>query len=141
MAERIYIGIDYGERRIGLARSDPTGLIATAYKTIINDSPVRVVARILDEIASLDAMAVIVGYPVAPDGGTAGERCRMVDDFIARLEKKYPGPVYRVDERGTSAEAENIIHKHGKKIGRKKGRVDRLAAAIILQRFLDEKKN
>jgi len=136
---RTYIGIDFGLRRIGLAKSDPTGLIASAYKTITYKSIKKAVNEIVKDIEQLAPAGVVVGYPVAPDGGTKGERCAMVDDFIARLEKKYFGPIHRYDERFSSVEAEDIIHLHGKKIGRDKGKVDRMAAALILQRFLDER--
>lgn len=139
MENKTYIGVDFGLKRIGLAKSDPTGLIASAYKTITYKSIKKAVAEIAADIERLEASGVVVGYPLAPDGGAKGERCRMVDDFIARLEKIYEGPIYKYDERFSSVEAESIIHKHGKKIGRDKGKVDRMAAALILQRFLDER--
>ncbi len=140
MRGKVYIGIDFGERRIGLARSDPTGLIASAYKTMTYTSTNKAVAEIVEEIKNLDAAGVVIGYPVSLSGGEAGERCRMVDDFIARFQKIYKGPIYKVDERFSSAEAERTVHAHHKKVGEDKGRVDRIAAAIILQRFLDESK-
>lgn len=140
MTSEIYIGIDYGERRIGLARSDPTGLIASAYKTIVFNSINKAIDEIIGDIKKSEAVGVVIGYPISLTGGSAGERCRMVDEFISRLEKKYNGPIYKVDERFSSTEAEEIIHLHSKKIGRDKGKVDRIAAAIILQRFLDERK-
>jgi putative Holliday junction resolvase len=138
MTNKTFIGIDYGQRRIGLARSDPTGLIATAYKTIVYRSLRSAIIEIVNDIENLGAAGVVIGYPLSPSGGSAGERCRMVDDFIKRLKKEYKGPIYRIDERFSSAEAENVIHMHKKKVGRKKEIVDRMAAAIILQRFLDE---
>ncbi len=138
MKEKIYIGIDFGERRIGLAKSDPTGMIATAYKTITYKSIKAAVNEILADMEEYGVYGVVVGYPISLSGGSKGERCRMVDDFIERLQKSWNGPIYKVDERFSSVEAEGMIHKHGKKIGRKKERVDRMAAAIILQRFLDE---
>ena len=140
MGDKTYIGIDFGERRIGLAKSDPTGLIASAYKTITYKSINKAIGEIIDDIAEHEAVGVIVGYPVDDSDGSKGERCRMVDEFIARLEKKYSGPIYRIDERFSSEDAEEIVHKHGKKIGRDKARIDRMAAALILQRFLDEKR-
>lgn len=139
MNEKTYLGIDFGLKRIGIAKSDPTGLIASAYKTITYKSIKKAVEEIANDIKELGVAGVVIGYPVAPDGGAKGERCQMVDDFIARLEKLYTGPIYKYDERFSSVEAEDIIHKHGKKIGRDKGRVDRMAAALILQRFLDER--
>jgi len=136
--DNIYLGIDFGLRRIGLAKSDPTGLIATAYKTIMYKSIKTAVAEIMADIEKFGIYGVVVGYPLASDGGNKGERCRMVDDFIERFQKNWRGPIYKIDERYSSSEAESMIHKHRKKIGRKKERVDRMAAAIILQRFLDE---
>jgi len=140
MSEKTILGIDFGLRRIGLAKSDPTGLIASPLKTITYKSIKKAVAEIVGDIERLGIEAVAVGYPVAEDGGDRGERCRMVDDFIARLEKDYSGPIYRVDERYSSVEAEEIIHRHGKRVGRDKERIDRMAAAIILQRYLDDRK-
>ncbi|UCD17169.1 MAG: Holliday junction resolvase RuvX [Candidatus Zixiibacteriota bacterium] len=140
MANRVYIGIDYGERRIGLAKSDPTGLIASPLKTIA----VKSINRAIDEIVSLieqtGAAGVVIGYPISLSGGDKGESCRKVDRFIERFRKRYEGPMYKIDERFSSAEAENMIHRHNKKIGQDKSRVDRIAAAIILQKFLDERK-
>jgi putative Holliday junction resolvase len=141
MTDTIYIGIDFGGRRIGLARSDPTGLIATAYKTITYRSIKKAVQEITDDIKEFEASGLVVGYPVAPDGGREGESCRRVDDFIERLKKEYDGPIYLMDERYSSAEAEATIHQFNRKIGKNKARVDRMAAAVILQRFLDERKN
>jgi len=140
MSGEIFIGIDYGERRIGLAKSDPTGLIASAYKTITVKSINKAIDEIVAVIEELNAAGVVVGYPLAPSGGKSGERCRMVDEFIGRLERKYNGPIHRFDERFSSVEAEETVHLHGKKIGKDKGRIDRMAAALILQRFLDERK-
>jgi putative Holliday junction resolvase len=139
MTDQVFLGIDYGERRIGLAKSDPTGLIGSAYRTIVVKSISQALREITDEIEKLQVTAVVVGYPLAEDGGNAGERCRMVDDFLIRLRKNYPGPVYKVDERFSSEEAEQTLHLFHKKIRQDKGRVDRIAAAIILQRFLDER--
>ncbi len=135
---KVYIGIDFGLRRIGLARSDPTGMIATAYKTIMYKSIKTAIDEIITDIEEFGIYGVVVGYPISLSGGSTGEWCRMVDDFIAKLQKSWKGPIYKIDERFSSAEAENMIHRHGKKIGRKKEKVDRMAAAIILQRFLDE---
>jgi len=140
MMNQVYIGIDYGERRIGIAKSDPTGLIASPFKTVV----VKAINSALDEIAAIidetGAVGVVVGYPVAlADGGSRGELCRKVDRFMERLRERYDGPMYKIDERFSSAEAENVIHGYNKKVGQDKGRVDRIAAAIILQKFLDER--
>jgi len=122
-----------------MAKSDPTGFIASAYKTITYKSIKKAVDEIIEDIAKFSANGIVVGYPISTiDGGNKGERCLMVDQFIERLKKKYDGPIHKIDERYSSVEAESMIHKHNKKIGKDKGRIDRMAAAIILQRYLDE---
>jgi len=140
MSEKTYLGIDFGLRRIGLAKSDPTGQFASAWKTITYKSINRALDEIADDIYKEKINAVVVGYPLAPDGGTEGERCIMIDEFISRLEERIDLPIYTYDERDSSAEAREVVHKHGKKTGKDKEKIDRIAAAIILQRFLDERK-
>ena len=139
MVDQVYIGVDFGKRRIGLARSDASGLIASAYKTITYKSINKALEEIVADLAECEAVGVVIGDPVAPDGGDFGGSCKMVDDFIERLEKLINIPIYKTDERDSSVEAEAIIHLHNKKVGKDKGRLDRMAAAIILQRFLDER--
>ena len=73
------------------------------------------------------------------ESGDRTRKCDEIDAFLERLAKDYAGPVYKVDERYSSVEAAGIIHAHGKKTGPDKKRIDRLAATIILQRFLDER--
>ncbi len=142
MADQVYIGVDFGRRRIGLARSDASAQIASAYKTITYKSINKAIEEIVADLTEYEAVGVVVGNPVAPDGGDFGGSCKMVDDFIDRLKKLIDIPIYKTDERDSSAEAEAMIHQHGKRVGKdnaRKGRVDRMAAAIILQRFLDER--
>jgi putative Holliday junction resolvase len=137
MTERVYIGIDFGDRRTGIAKSDPTGLIASPLKTITANNAGETVKQVLAIIEEHNPAGVVIGYPVSLSGGTAGERCRAIDAFIAILKKSYTGPIHKEDERFSSTEAEYIIHLHNQKIGKDKGRLDRMAAAIILQSFLD----
>jgi putative Holliday junction resolvase len=134
--DRTVIAIDYGSRRIGLAKSDPTGLIASALKTLEVKSDKEAIEAIAAILGSIQPSAVAVGYPLHASGDRS-DKCIEVDHFIEKLRKVYSGPVYKVDEHASSVEAAAIIHAHGKKIGRDKKRVDRLAAVIILQRFLD----
>ncbi|MCP4703228.1 MAG: Holliday junction resolvase RuvX [candidate division Zixibacteria bacterium] len=141
MTDQVYIGVDFGKRRIGMARSDASAQIASAYKTITYKSINIAIEEIVADLTEYEAVGVVVGNPVAPDGGDRGGSCKMVDDFISRLEKLIDIPIYKTDERDSSVEAEAMIHMHGKKVGKDKGRLDRMAAAIILQRFLDERSN
>ena len=134
------MSIDYGTRRIGLARSDPGGLIASALDTIEVKSNRQALERLKLLIEKEQPFAIVIGYPLNEDGST-NEACERVDRFVSKLEKVFTGPIYKVDEFGTSEEAAGIIHAHGQSVGKKKKkkkRVDRLAAVLILQRFLDE---
>jgi putative Holliday junction resolvase len=136
-SDQTYLSIDYGRRRIGLAKSDPSGTIASALETIEVTSDQQAVEKLAQVITEHRPTALVIGYPLNEDG-SVGEACTLVDAFIGRLKKLFDGPIHKVDEYGTSEEAAGIIHAHGKRVGKKKQRVDRLAAVIILQRFLDE---
>jgi putative Holliday junction resolvase len=131
------LGIDYGEKRIGLAWGDELG-VATPLPAAIQST---VEAR-MDHISSLlgerKATDIIVGYPYNMDG-SVGFKAREVDQFIMLLEERFALPVHRVDERLTSHRMESELGLSGRKERemRKTGIVDSGAAAIILQDWLD----
>lgn len=135
--DRAYLGIDYGEKRIGVAKSDPTGLIASPLTTLEVKSLAKAAEAIIALVEEWDIRKIIIGYPLLPSGDKS-EICQRVDQFIERLNKLHPVEIVRSDERYSSQEAADIIHQHGKKTGQDKKRVDRIAAVIILQRYLDE---
>ena len=135
---KVYLAVDYGIRRIGLAKSDPSGTIASALDTLEVKSEQDAIKKLAPVIDQVHPSALVVGYPLNEDG-SLNEACRRVDAFVEKLKKIFPGPIHKVDEFGTTEEAAGIIHAHGKRVGKKKQRVDRLAAAMILQRFLDER--
>lgn len=134
---RTYLGIDYGLRRIGLAKSDPSGLIASALETVEVRSVKDALDKLAARISEMKPNALVIGYPLNEDG-SPNEACERIDRFIEQLKPYFGGPIHKVDEFGTSEEAVGIIHAHGKRAGKKKKRIDRLAAVLILQRFLDE---
>jgi putative holliday junction resolvase len=134
---RTFIAVDYGRRRVGLAKSDSLGVIASALATIEVKSLRQAVDRVRAVIDEHHPVALIVGWPLLASGDRS-QMCDEIDVFIQELQQYYSGPVHRVDESGTSQEAAGVIHAHGKHLGRKKKPVDRIAAVIILQRFLDE---
>jgi len=135
--DRTVLAIDYGSRRIGLAKSDPTGLIASPIGTLEVKSRREALVRLQKVIEEMTPSAVVVGYPLLASGDKS-DKCFEIDRFIAQLAQRYPGPIHRVDEAHSSVEAHRIIHAHGKRVGRQKKRIDKLAAVIILQRYLDE---
>ena len=133
---RSFLSIDYGERRIGLAKSDPSGTIASALVTIEVSSMAEAVKKIAEKISELEPDGLVIGYPLLVSGDKSAT-CLVIDEMVEKLAEVYAGPIHKVDERWSSSEAADIIHAHGKKTGQDKGRLDRLAAVIILQRFLD----
>ncbi len=135
--DRTFIAIDYGSRRVGVAKSDPTGLIASALITLEVKSQGEAIRKIADILSEHKPCGLVIGYPLLPSGDIS-DKCREVDGFIEKLAAVFDGPIHRVDESYSSLEAADIIHAHGKKTGQDKKRLDRLAAVIILQRFLAE---
>ena len=135
--KQTYLAIDYGTRRIGVAKSDPLGVIASALTTIEVRSRADAVTEVVKLLDEHQPGALIVGYPELPSGDPS-DKCREIDDFINAVTRVRPVTVHRVDEQYTSQEAQAVIHAHGQRVGKDKRRVDRLAAVIILQRFLDE---
>lgn len=133
------LGIDYGERRIGVAISDPTGTFATPLPTLSRRRGKRPPMGALQALArEHGAVALIVGLPLASDG-TETEWCAEVRRFGDRLGGSLALEVYYVDERMTSARAERVVRSLGlpRRKREQKGRVDAAAAALILQRWLD----
>lgn len=138
--DKTLLAIDYGKRRVGLAKSDSLGMIASALETLDVKSNRETLERLTVVIALHQPAALVIGYPLNADG-SVNEACENIDRFVEKMKAIYDGPIHKVDEYGTSEEAASIIHAHGKRVGKKKKekkRVDRLAAVIILQRFLDE---
>ncbi len=131
------LGLDYGDRRIGVAVSDELGITARGLGTIVR----RGLKRDLDELERMirdcGAEKIERGGPVRLDG-TAGIQCEKVDRFIQALEERFTLPVERWDETLSTWEAEEILSEALVKKKKRKEVVDRLAAAIILQSYLNK---
>ena len=136
------LGIDFGQRRIGLAVSDATGLLARPWKTITREGDARqVAAAIAREVAALqsdeDGLAVVVvGWPRRLSG-EPHEQTRAVEAFVGHLRTAIDVPVVLQDERLTSWEAESLLKSREADWRKRKPLVDTMAAAIILQNYLD----
>ncbi len=135
--DRTFIAIDYGSRRIGLAKSDPTGTIASALMTLEVKSVQNALSELRTVIDEYSPDRLVIGYPLLKSGDKSA-KCLEIDRFIEKLKDIYDGPIEKVDEQYSSQEAAAVIHAHGKKTGQDKKRIDRLAAVIILQRYLDD---
>ena len=131
------MAIDYGERRVGLAISDPTGTIASPAGAILRRRGKRPpVAEILRRAEALEARGFVVGLPLDGNGDETprSREVRLVAEAIAVRSGK---PVELVDERYTTATALRAVREMGGSTRGRKGDVDALAAAVLLQRVLD----
>lgn len=134
------LGIDYGDRRIGLALSDPLLITAQPFAIYIlkaNDEENRRYFR--DLVAAHDIGEIVLGNPLRMDG-TAGTRTRKTEEFAAWLEAAVDRPVVLWDERLTTREAVRFLEDRGIRGGKKKGYEDQLAAVIILAAYLERKR-
>ncbi|HWV55956.1 MAG TPA: Holliday junction resolvase RuvX [Longimicrobiales bacterium] len=134
------LGIDYGTRRVGLAISDPSGMIAQPLPALVRRAGKRPpVQRIAELALANDASAIVVGLPLAASG-EEDDWTREVREFGEKLGERTGLPVHFVDERMTSARAERVVRSLGLKRSEReqKTRVDTTAAMLILQAFLDQ---
>jgi putative Holliday junction resolvase len=136
------LGIDYGQRRIGLALSDPTGMLARPWKVVPRvGNPAQVAAALRLEIESLAAQddglgAVVLGFPRRLSG-EENEQSGAERAVAERLREATAIPVHLQDERLTSREAEALLARREKDWRKRKASIDAVAAAVILQDYLD----
>jgi putative Holliday junction resolvase len=133
------LGLDIGERRVGIAISDPTGTVARPLQTLVRGSREEDFAAIEALVAENDVELVVVGQPLSLDG-TEGPQARKVARYTRALAARLPVQVVSWDERFTTVIAEEILHqnrKQKKRRARAKDEIDAIAAAVILQSYLD----
>ena len=130
------LGIDFGERRIGLAISDPTGTIASPAGTILRRAGKRPpIAEIIRRAESLDARGFVMGLPLDGNGDDT-PRSLEARRIAGELEKRTGLPVEFMDERYSTAVALRAIREMGGSTRDRKADVDSLAASVILQQAL-----
>lgn len=131
------LAIDFGLKRTGIAVTDPLKIIASALTTV----PTPEVMDFLKNYCSLEEVeSFVLGLPLYPDGNPA-QIAPQVDAFAERLQKQFPEkPIIRQDERNTSNQAKQIILQSGvkKQKRRDKAMVDKIAAALILEQYMEE---
>jgi putative Holliday junction resolvase len=132
-----FLGIDWGEKRIGLAHGDDLGIALPLPAAVAPTKKARL-QQIAQTIEKRQIDALVVGYPLNMDG-SVGFKAKEVDAFVGELETRFRLPVYRVDERLSSHSVEQGLRKEKKKPSRKSGEIDSRAAALILQDFLEER--
>ena len=129
------LGIDYGERRIGLSYGDELG-VATPLPALTDPTQKARMAVLATVIRQRRITDLVLGHPLNMDD-SAGFKAREIEAFAARLKEEFALPVHLVDERLTSYEAESSIPKHQRRAVRATGLIDSRAACIILQDFLN----
>jgi putative Holliday junction resolvase len=138
------LGIDVGERRVGLAISDVTQTLASPFATLAVDSTDDAVRQVVSKIELLigeddELVTIIVGLPTKLDGSPTIQTAR-VEAFIETLAARTSLPIVKVDERLTSREAESRLAARERDWRRRKSKLDAAAAAVILQDYLDRQR-
>jgi putative Holliday junction resolvase len=131
------VGVDLGSVRVGIAVSDPGGVLASPHSVLhrggSHAEDHRRLAAIVEEVA---AEVVVVGHPLSLDG-SSGPAARLVEAEIAELQAVLPVPVELYDERFTTVTADRSMIERKMRSGARRKVVDQVAAAVLLQAWLD----
>ena len=132
-----FIGLDVGDVRIGVAKCDPLGILATALE-VIDRNVTDPIERIKEILSDEGTRKIVVGMPKSLDG-TKNLQAEKVEKFISEMKEKIERIEFvAVDERYTTTEAEHYLKNYSKKNGKERRKVvDMVAASIILQKYLD----
>ena len=130
------LGLDFGDRRIGVAICDELGMTARGIATVVRKNRDADLAAIAEFVERFGVEKIVIGYPLRLDG-SEGIQCDKVNRFARRLEVRLSVPVIRRDETFSTKEAEELLREAGVRREKKRAVVDRLAACIILQGYLD----
>ena len=139
MRSGVRLGIDPGDARIGVARSDPSGFLASPVETVRRGKGdlARIAKILAAEQAESEVVEVVVGLPRSLSGGE-GPAAAKVREFAAALARRVgPVPVRLVDERMTTVSAEAMLRDRGRSGAKRRAVVDQAAAVLILQHALD----
>ena len=134
------LALDFGDRRIGVALSDPLGILASPLTTI--ERGTADIDAAIDAILALaeqhEAAEILIGIPYLMSGRT-GAQARITLDFAAALAERAHIPVAHIDERLSSVQAERMLAQSRRASERDKGDIDAAAAAVMLQAHLDRR--
>ena len=132
------LGLDVGKKRIGVAGCDGTGLIATGLMTIERQSFNHDIAQLQRIVQERQVQILVAGLPYSMNG-SLGFQAKQVQKFAQRVAAALSLPLEYMDERLTSFQAEELLKAENRLPSYHKGLIDRKAAALILQRWLDER--
>jgi len=130
------LALDHGTKRIGVAVSDELKMIAQPLEYILAEPSAGFLARLKELVQEKDAELILVGMPRNMDG-SYGPAAAKVRDFVGTLRATLTVPIRLWDERLTSAQANRVLIQGGVRRDKRKEKVDKMAAAILLQGYLD----
>lgn len=130
------LGIDYGDKRCGIALSDPMRIIASAHDVIQNTGMDNVVKAVVTLCKEKEVEAIVVGWPLNMDG-TEGPSAAKVATFMDKLRPAVGLKLVRWDERMSTQTAEATLIEAGTRREKRKGVIDKVAAQVLLQHYLD----
>lgn len=130
------MALDVGERRIGVAVSDPLGILARGLTVVRRDTDEAAISQIRALIEEQDVGRLVVGLPRSMSG-EVGPQARAVEAFVRQLEPVIDIPLEMWDERLTTVTAVRVLHERGQSAREQKKNIDAVAAAVILQDYLD----
>ena len=139
MAGRI-LGIDLGQKRVGLALSDPMGMIASPFGKIEFKGEENLVSEIEKIVKEKQVAELVVGFPIRTSG-QKGEQALAAEKFAELLKSRLNLPVHLCDERMTTCAAEKALLESDMSRGKRKEVRDQVAASLILQSFLELKRD
>ena len=134
------LALDVGDARIGLAISDPRGVVCLPIEALVRSKESDDLAAVVDLAKREGSETIVVGLPLSLDG-THGPAARQMRRFTSSLRKLADIPVESYDERFTTTEAENRLRAAGYEPSRNRARLDSMAAVIILESFLAARAN
>jgi putative Holliday junction resolvase len=133
------MALDVGGRRIGVALSDTTRVLASPLTTLRAEPRDRVLSEIAALVQRHEVAEVVVGLPLTLSG-EIGPQAHAIQLFVERLKGVLTAPIHMFDERLTTVAAERMMVDLGMRPEQRKARIDEVAASIILQDFLDSKR-
>jgi putative Holliday junction resolvase len=131
-----FMGLDFGDKRIGIAVSDDQGQIAMPKDTLQRSGKVKYIERLAELADQENVGEILVGMPVSMDG-SHGPQAQKVMRFVQRLRQRVEIPVVVWDERLTTVAAERILIEGNLSRSRRRRVIDKVAAAYMLQSYLD----
>jgi putative Holliday junction resolvase len=132
------LAIDHGTKRMGIALSDPSGIVATPLEYVPAEPFAGFLARLKELIREKEVALILIGMPRNMDG-SYGPAAAKVQEFVAVLKENIAVPIRTWDERLTSAQANRFLLQADVRRKDRKEKVDKAAAAILLQSFLDSR--